>query len=385
MSIWNKILLVLIFFCVIGVFYLGAKSLSNRSANQKKLQQIAISIEKEKEKNSQILYGNEDGLEKLNAQVATLRKLQDARTWFRCQPVSPPQVADKDVTLQLVIARDTSNTSGGGNASGDAAGSPAPDAAANPAVVADPSARIPLKTTVYLFDQRSQSEGGVFLGEFSVEKADAQGITLKNSLLMTNAEIEKIAASQSTNAEWAVYTVLPTVLPGMPSNAASPGDAGNDSTSAQTAAASDVTENASAVENAVVAENTGTGTDTADALGALVKDYSALHLKRTQLLKDIDMLQRQIKSLESADVQGKELSVSYQKEIDSTKASIAEDQMQRQEVSSVKAALDHEIQQMTTQIATLKALNKKILADLTVAQVQAADEITRQEASTVAP
>ena len=377
MSTLNKVLLVLVLLCAAGLVYLGADALKMRRDSQKKLAEAEKSLKDEQEKNRQYLYGTgqDDGYVYLVNDVHQMRKARGVRSWPNCMPQSKAVVNGRTLTLQLVV--DATPEPAIAEQAIDPVDTPdasSPDILTMSSISADK--RILPGTTVYLFDKRSIDEGGCLLGEFVVDKVQDNIATLKNVYLMTKEEEQRINDSVAKLAPWGVYTTLPGAIP--TNNAlvaaeemAVPVDS-TDSIEADVTPADDETLTAELAE-------TGTNSDSRAALG---QTFVSLNIKRMHLQKYVDIYQQQGKSLiDTETLTNKELVSFYQSEIEKTQELKSQIERHLAVVEKLHTETTAEVERLKEFIANIKAMNKKMLAELTKAQMLAAEKINERDAS----
>ncbi|MDR1492280.1 MAG: hypothetical protein LBT05_06130 [Planctomycetaceae bacterium] len=366
MSVWNKVLFFLLILCTAGFVYLGTVALNNTRSSQKKLVDLEKSLKDEQEKNKKLLYGNgnEGGYLALNAEVNRLRKIQGAKAWRYCLPDSQAQVADTTVTLQLTVDAlpEPANLADGANGGEKENQSENPVAADAGTPLATPTAkpqdRIFLGTTVYLFDKRAPRNGGAFLGVFTVSQINGNKATLTNSLLMTAEEITKINSSVDTKAPWAIYTALPIDSKALFENVEK-----------------------DKLAEIMTEELTEIYADQNRELASLEPAFTSLQLKRMELLKHVDMLQRQLNSLEQI---GKDAATTidfYERESETIKKEIDLANRQKTHIEQLLQNTENAISQLKSQIEATKALIKTKYAELTKQQITASEKINQQNAA----
>ena len=391
MSIWNKVLLVLIFLCVATFVYFGADALKMRRESHKKLADARALLVDEQEKNRKLLFGTGqgDGYVSLVNEVDRLRAFRGTRAWPNCLPTAPAVVKGTMVTLQLQVdAQPATPVAQPDDESDPSAAPPASGNVALSGIVAPatpPQDRVLPGTVVYLFDKRPIADGGCLLGEFTVVKVDIDVATLTSVYSMTPAEIQRINDSVARVAPWAVYTVLPRVA----STALLVGNA------EQTADIAPATSESAEID---FADNDASskfvaqplpqalpGT-TDDLRPALAQTFASLNRKRQQLLNIIESQKIQKADLEATQIKATEMIEFYNLEIEDTQVQNQETRRQFAEVKKLYDATVAEIVNIEYLIANLKLLNKKILADLTQTQLRASEIIHEQNASlTMAP
>ena len=437
MSVWNKVLLVLIFLCAAAFVYLGADALKMRRDSQKKLVDAQKALEAEQEKKQKLYFGTgqDDSYLSLVNEVDRLRKFRGTRAWPNCMPFSQAVVNGTTVTLQLMVDAlpkptatqpeadaqlDDKQQAGTAqqpddNQPDDFAAPDSPVTPPDPGTI-DPNApdpggvsepvtpaqdRVLPGTTVYLFDKRAIVDGGCLLGEFTVAKVDNNIATLTNVYQMTEAEVNRINDSvNATDASWAVYTVLPrtTVEIQVASS-----EANEPVTDTGEAVADDLEpENGPGEEETLVDDESRNAEDPAkfsvadsipqqvpeiladptnDPRPALAQTFASLNNKRRQLSNRIVMQKMQQDALATTQVKAMKMIEFYQKEIEDTQAQRQETLRQYGEVKKLYDVTEAEITKTKYLIASLKSLNKKMLADLTQAQLRASEIILERDAS----
>ncbi len=372
MSVWNKVLLVLIFLGVAGFVFFGANALKMRRDSQKKLADAHKSLEEENNKYQQVLYGSGqgDGHVFLVKDVGRLRNFRGTRAWPDCLPHAQAIVKNDTVTLQLVVDAQPEKKST------DDLQEPAPstdsgNGAEAASTIVPPQERILPGTVVYLFDKRAIADGGALLGEFKVAKVENNIATLTNAYLMTPAEIQRINDSVAQLAPWAVYTALPRKDAAIVANS----DSAEQSTGAESGNDGDSDESLAQSPSEKFSDPTD------DPRSVLGQTFASLNHKRMLLRKHVQMLEMQLAALKTSDVEAKTMVEFYHKEIETTQASLQESNRQLAEVNKLYDATMAESKNLEELIANVKQLNKKMLADLTKAQLNASQIINERDAS----
>ena len=400
MSTLNKVLLVLVLLCAAGLVYLGADALKMRRESQKKLAEAEKSLQDEQEKNRQYLYGTgqDDGYVFLVNDVNRMLKARGIRSWPNCMPHSKAVVNGRTLTLQLVVDATPEPVVAADQLVDLADDTATPPDAGSPDVVT--ASNIPAEkrilpgTTVYLFDKRPIEEGGCLLGEFVVDKVQDDIATLKNVYLMTKEEEQRINDSVAKLAPWGVYTTLPGAIPTngalvAAEDSAAPAES-TDSADSTEPAETDESTLAADEADAVPADDetlpvelaeTETGTER-DSRAALGQTFVSLNIKRMHLQKYVDIYQQQGKSLVDTDtLTNKELVSFYQSEIEKTQELQSQIERHLAAVEKLHTETTAEVERLKEFIANIKAMNKKMLAELTKAQMLAAEKINERDAS----
>jgi hypothetical protein len=384
MSVWNKVLLVLIFLCTAAFVYFGADALKMRRESQKKLVDAQKALETEKEKNHNLLFGTgQDAgyVSQLN-EVIRLREFRSTRAWPNCMPVAQAVVTGTTITVQVQVdaqpqpqAPQTDDTP-----LDDLSQTTPPDPGAVSAPVAPPQDRVLPGTIVYLFDKRATADGGCLLGEFKVSKVENNIATLTNVYQMTEAEVTRINTGVAELAPWAVYTVLPrTVAATKPASDKTTTDIepNDDESLADDAPVDELAAETTPQQSQEVL----TDDPTEDPRPALAQTFAFLNQKRMRLQNLLDMQKLQQETLATTQVEAANMIRFYQKEIEDTQVQNQETLRQYAEVKKLYDATVAEIVSIEELIANLKTLNKKMLAELTEAQLRASEIIHEREAS----
>ena len=402
MSVWNKVLLVLIFLCAAAFVYFGADALKMRRDSQKKLVDARKARDDAIDMNRKLLYGTgqDDSYVSLGNEVNRLREFRSTRAWPNCLPTAQAVVRGTTVTLQLQVDAtplppvpqpdDVQPGDDEDLTAPDPSATPDPSAVPDPGATPDPSAdlspavppqdRVLPGTIVYLFDKRPYDKkkpevSGCLLGEFMVTKVDKDIATLTSVYQMTEAEITRINNSVAQLAPWAVYTVLPreaqvNVASSVTGEPTTDTDIGTEP------------ENDNEAED-MLAEEMPEAFDspTDDPRPALAQTFASLNHKRKQLQIIVEMLESQQKSLETTQVEATKMVEFYFNEKADTEARLREKLRQFAEVKKLHDATVAEIDSLKELIADLKSMNKKMLADLTQAQLRASEIIHERNAS----
>jgi hypothetical protein len=120
---------------------------------------------------------------------------------------------------------------------------------------------------------------------------------------------------------------------------------------------------------------------TKDPRSALAQTFESLNLRRIQLQNLVDMQIVQKASLETTQIEAAKMEEFYHQEIADTQAQLKESERQFGEVKKLYDATVQETASMKELITVIKAQNKKLLADLTQAQLRSAELIHKQNAS----
>ncbi len=182
MSIWNKVLLGLIFVLSLGFFYMAAQTLKMHQVWRTSAQQYEEAIAQAQEEADQLKNGVLEGLQVKKAGVRQLKDALDrevfmrGRVWRGVQPASRPTQQDPEGQFELMV--DLQNE----------------------------GHQITDQMTVYLFEEKLARDGGQYLGEFRVSGLGGTQITLKPAKRMNDQEYNRLTKSAGP---WMLYERLP--------------------------------------------------------------------------------------------------------------------------------------------------------------------------------
>jgi len=396
MSVWNKVLLVLIFLCTAAFVYLGADALKMRRDSQKKLVDAQKALEAAQDNYRKLYFGTgqDDGYISLHNEVDRLLAFRGTRAWPNCMPTTKATVNGTTVTVQLqvdalpapsvsqAIDPQADDTQADDLAQVTPPDPNAVDPGAVSAPVTPPQDRVLPGTIVYLFDKRTIADGGCLLGEFTVTKVDNNIATLTNVYQMTEAEIARINESVAGLAPWAVYTVLPRTMAEI-QVASSPVD----ELASEETVPDDIEPGDDDFTKEILADATPQQSPeipddpTLDPRPALAQTFAFLNQKRMRLSNRIDMQNLQQDHLAATQVEATKMIGFYQEEIENTQAQRQEILRQYAEVEKLYDATVAEIANIEILIANLKSMNRKMLAELTQTQLHASELIHERDAS----
>ena len=170
--IYQVILVVLIYFATLGFLYLAARTLKTHRNWQTLAEKLEKEVASKQRENEVLQRGDADqpGIAQLKRQLDELSRKR-GRVWYG---VTPAKVND-DGTASVSV--------------------PAPQ----PHLLA-------AKDVVFAFDEKSLKEGGRYLGEFQVIKADDKSLEIAPNLSLTAEQIDRLKKSQGP---WVLYAVMP--------------------------------------------------------------------------------------------------------------------------------------------------------------------------------
>lgn len=186
MSIWNKILLVCIFLMAVVLFVLSARALQAHriwsECYNKHVEAIAAAEQQAKD----IVNGNQEagqmGLRQAKLELYKLL-IGRGRVWDNCRPINVEKGPDPTnpphdrvlVTLQTAT----------------------PDA-------------VEAKSVLYAFEDKPASEGGSYMGQFTVEQVIGDKIAVRPSVRLSDSEYAHVQASQQAGTPWRLYELMPS-------------------------------------------------------------------------------------------------------------------------------------------------------------------------------
>lgn len=182
MSIWNKILLGCIFVTALVLFVLSARALQahrvwHESYNKHK-EAIAAAEQEAKD-----LVGNLEpgstGLLRAKLELYELL-IGRGRVWDNCQPVNVAKDQDPATNRERVL------------------------------VTLQTKKPVEADSVLYAFEDKPASEGGRYLGQFTVTQVGGDQIILRPSVRLSNSEFAQVQASQQAATPWRLYELMPT-------------------------------------------------------------------------------------------------------------------------------------------------------------------------------
>ena len=182
MSIWNKILLGCIFFAALTLFILSARALQAhrvwRESYNKHKEAIVAAKQQVKDLRGTLELGS-TGL--LRAKVDLYKILLGrGRVWDNCQPTKVDQDQDP-VTKQPRVL-----------------------------VTVQTSKPIEADSVLYAFEDKPASEGGAYLGQFTVIQVGGNQVSLRPSVRLSDSELARVQKSQQDGTAWRLYELMPT-------------------------------------------------------------------------------------------------------------------------------------------------------------------------------
>jgi len=178
MTIWNKILIGLIFVASLGFFYMSVRTLKTHQYWRDLVRAFEDQIEAAEQERLELLHGN--GLEGEGAQMgieATRSELyrmliERGRVWYNCAP----QQADRE-TGQVSVTTDEPRPHG-----------------------------ITDKMILYVFEEEEITENAHYIGEFKVVGVADQQVQLQPTRKLIEKELDRLVKSEGT---WSLYEKMP--------------------------------------------------------------------------------------------------------------------------------------------------------------------------------
>lgn len=321
MSVWNKVLLGLIIVVTLVFLFLGYRVLKVHqkyrdevASNEEAIASTEASIE-------QVIQGTEQqpGLNALKLKLHDL--LYDrGRAWYNVSPASVNKNGDR-ITAQVVTD------------------------------LPDPNEVHP-DSILYLFEEKSATEGGEYLGSFKVTNVQGKQVTLSSEKLMNDVELKALNDSLQEGTTWAMYESVP-------------------------ADRQDVFDMLSEEElqQRVPEEMVSKYQDSERKL----RDYHVLltdlYQKRAELLHELASVTSSEAGMQEAVNDAKEQDQFRRAEIDRLDQQLTEMKRQRDAVVKHLNEVKSMIQDIQAQIQEKRGLSKKLLAEIARIQLEASRKI----------
>lgn len=179
MSIWNKILIGLVFVAAVAFFYLAARTLQTHKHWREKAQKFEARIIQTEEENVTLVEADgsgpdgKQGIRPLRRQLHRLL-IDRGRVWYNCSPGRPDAA-----TGHVTVTTDQPDPHG----------------------ISD-------KTVLYAFEETDLAQKGSYLGEFKVTKVGQKTVDLDPTIRLEpgSGELQRLAASAGP---WTLYEVMP--------------------------------------------------------------------------------------------------------------------------------------------------------------------------------
>jgi hypothetical protein len=188
MSIWNKILIGLVFIASAGLLYMAARDLKTRQTWYTSAVKHQDALKQVLAENEQIEQGSDrpdapKGIVQLRRELHRVQ-LDRGRVWRKCDP--------KSVSAEGAVKL----------------GIPSPEGADKP-----PPHGITAKARVYLFDGTDVKEGGRFLGEFVATEIAERELGLQPTRKLDADDVQRLSQAQGkarqAAAGWTMYEEMP--------------------------------------------------------------------------------------------------------------------------------------------------------------------------------
>ncbi len=185
MSIWNKILLGCIFVTSLVLFVLSARALQAHRVWRVSYNAHKDAIAAAEQQAKELVNGNEEaGQMGLRDAKLGLYKLLlgRGRVWDNCRPTNVAKDQDPATNQERVLVTLQTET---------------------------PNA-VETKSVLYAFEDKPASEGGSYLGQFTVTQVGGNQIILRPSVRLSDSEFARVQASQQAATPWRLYELMPT-------------------------------------------------------------------------------------------------------------------------------------------------------------------------------
>lgn len=183
MSIWNKVLVGLIFVASIAFFYMAARTMKTHQHWRELAKKFERRIDQVHKDNVKLFEGKENpndlsemGVRQLRMELNKLL-VDRRRAWFQCSPRA--KLNRQEGTGEIVITTDQPDPNG-----------------------------IAVGTVLYVFEEADVRQKGRYLGEFKVSKADEQqkSVTIVPTSRLTPRELKRLGEAKQP---WEMYELLP--------------------------------------------------------------------------------------------------------------------------------------------------------------------------------
>ncbi|MGA2063825.1 MAG: hypothetical protein ABSG86_02600 [Thermoguttaceae bacterium] len=174
MSLWNKILLGLIFVASLGFFYTAARTLKTQKSWREYAQGLQHKLTAQLEENRKLLESDEAGNKGIRRLSTDLQRLliNRGRIWQKCEPQRA--AANGQVAVGV-------------------------EQAAGPGKITD-------KMVLYVFEEGDDQQPREYLGEFKVGEVAENKIGLAPTMALTGRELKRLTGSKGP---WTLYELMP--------------------------------------------------------------------------------------------------------------------------------------------------------------------------------
>lgn len=182
MSIWNKILLGCIFVTALALFVLSARALQAHRVWHQSYNKHKEAIAAAEQEAKDLLGTPERGSTRLLRAKIELYELLigRGRVWDNCQPVNVAKDQDPATNRERVL------------------------------VTLQTKKPVEADSVLYAFEDKPASEGGRYLGQFTVTQVGGDQVILRPSVRLSDAEFAHVQASQQASTPWRLYELMPT-------------------------------------------------------------------------------------------------------------------------------------------------------------------------------
>lgn len=182
MSIWNKILLGCIFVTAVALFLLSARALQVHRVWQEAYNKHKEAIAAAEQQAKELVNGNAEadqmGLRRAKLELYKLL-IGRGRVWDNCEPVNVAKDQDPATKQERVLV--TLRAKG-----------------------------VEANSVLYAFEDKPASEGGTYLGQFTVTQVGGEQIILRPSVRLSDTEFARVQKSQRDGTPWRLYELMPT-------------------------------------------------------------------------------------------------------------------------------------------------------------------------------
>ena len=182
MSIWNKILLGFIFVAALTLFILGARALQAHRVWRESYNAHEEAIAAAEQQAKDLVGTLEPGSAGLLRAKLDLYKILigRGRVWDNCEPVNVAKDQDPATKQERVL------------------------------VTLRTEKPIEANSVLYAFEDKPASEGGAYLGQFTVTQVGGEQIIMRPSIRLSGPEFARVQGSQQAKTPWRLYELMPT-------------------------------------------------------------------------------------------------------------------------------------------------------------------------------
>lgn len=380
MSIWNKILLGCIFVTALALFFFSARALQAHRVWRESYNAHEKAIAAEEQRAKQLLDGDsasgEIGLRQATFELFKLlvgrgRVVVNARPMEVTKDQDP---ATKQDRIRIRVETETPNA-------------------------------VESQSVVHAFEEKPASEGGRYLGQFTVANVAGTQLELNPSVQLSPDELKRVQDSQQAGVTWRLYELMPAdsheIFAGLSDDELK--SMLPESTVAEYIKDGQVMLKQDAEQMGlggkvllvdangnVVRNQQGVETEVTDGKGKYtrrLRDYNTLfdEMRRLRSITQarIEIAKRDKQFLDESLAEARNQQQSRQQEIQDLQQDLTEVRRQRDAAQRYQAALAAAISTMEQAIATMMATNEATIAEIARIQSEAARIINAQTASVV--